>query len=96
MKEKYPEHEKLKLVKDKSQVIGEFLVEWLPSQNLTICEFTAGDYFPAMRSTEQLLADFFGIDRKKLEEEKRQMLEEQRCLNRSDQDWNDETPPEMQ
>lgn len=96
MKDRYPEHEKLKLVKDKSQIIGEFLHEWLPSQNLTICEFTADEYFPAMRSTEQLLADFFGIDRGKLEEEKRAMLEEQRRLNRSDREWNDETPPEMQ
>lgn len=33
----YPEHEKLKAIKDQSQAIGEF-IEWLKSQGYYICE----------------------------------------------------------
>lgn len=91
---KYPEHEKLKLVKDKSQLIGEFISEWLPSQGYTICEtyndpdsLRDGEFLPARVRPEELLARFFDIDLKKIEEEKRAMLEEQRRLNESDKKW---------
>lgn len=40
----YPEHRKLKLVADKSQILGEFLLEWLPRQGIHLAEYhTHGD-----------------------------------------------------
>jgi hypothetical protein len=73
----YPEHEKLKAVKDRSQAIGEFL-EWLQEEKgLSICKWSdeEREYLLAYVSTQALLAEFFKIDRKKLEEEKEGMLE---------------------
>lgn len=86
---KYPEHEKLKLVKDKSQAIGEFL-EWLQQQGILLCTERPGadedGYQDAYRhhheSTENLLARFFNIDLTKIEAEKREMLDEMRKANR--------------
>jgi hypothetical protein len=127
----YPEHDKLRAIKDKSQAVGEFL-EWLrDTKGLTICRRleaetngkppyvwkpgvttarrdrkpTAGrnptgfdkfngdaednpdfrewfeGYHPEPTNTEKLLAEFFGIDLKALEEEKRAMLDEIRRPN---------------
>lgn len=92
----YPEHEKLKAVKDDSHKIGEFL-EWIDSQQLTICEtyhdpaharrrlgrpspgqpceLRDGEYFPTRHSIQTLLAKYFDIDLKKIEEEKQMMIE---------------------
>lgn len=80
----YPEHEKLKAVKDRSQCVGEF-IEWLGENNMAVCEFTGGNidhWWPTGKPIRKLLAQFFEIDEEKLEAEKRQMLEEQRELNR--------------
>ncbi len=79
---KYPEHEKLEKIRDKSQLIGEFL-EWLnEEQHLFICEEDTGSYENAFVlfsfSNEVLLARYFDIDLDKLEQEKRQMLKELR------------------
>lgn len=75
---KYPQHEKLKKVQDQSQMVGEFL-EWLSSKSWTICELNrTDDYCPIQLRTEELLAEYFGIDLKKLEREKRAMLDELR------------------
>src|SRR5687767_11254733 len=83
----YPEHDKLKAVKDESQKFGTFL-EWL-QRHYPICEFVSKEpgygedyYFRTFDSTEKILARYFGIDLNKLEQEKLQMLEEQRKLNR--------------
>jgi hypothetical protein len=74
----YPQHDKLRAVRDQSQAIGEFL-EWLqstrkPRVTLTVdaelgmrCE----DLWP---KTEDLLAEYFGIDRAALECEKQAMI----------------------
>lgn len=78
----FPEHEKLKLIKDKSQAIGEFL-EWLGAEKgLHVAQWISEHrLMPANYSTEKLLAEFFDIDLDKLEDEKRAMIEEQRKLN---------------
>lgn len=85
MDNKYPEHEKLSGVKEYSEKIGEFL-EWLfcsGEQEIALCQYgkeekSNGMYFGGWqrinKSTEQLLAEFFSIDLKKLEKEKLEML----------------------
>lgn len=123
---KYPEHEKLKKVSERSQAIGEFL-DWLGSEkgarpmhyvdepydevctgnlfygcaegkHVTMegrttsrdCLVCGGTGKVTVRnvgwrelpgSTTDLLAEFFEIDQKKIEAEKRQMLDEIRALN---------------
>ena len=78
----YPEHEKLKAVQEESQAIGEFL----EFGGYTLCEHyevnpeTGSPYIdphwmPARKSIQDILAEYFDIDQKKLEEEKRAMLE---------------------
>jgi hypothetical protein len=82
MKTKYPECEKMAAVKDKSQIIGEFL-EWLTHERLIRVELCVrndihDNLIPCYPSTEELLAEFFDIDLNKIEKEKRQMLDELR------------------
>lgn len=84
----YPESEKVHAVREKSQAIGEFL-DWLHNEKeLTVCrhdedgrtivedDVIAGAYLPECVQTEKLLMEFFDIDGKALEEEKRAMLAE--------------------
>lgn len=79
---KYPEHEKLEAIKDKSQSIGEF-IEWLNRKKGIYLgkwshfgkpEEGFDAMFAARESIENLLAEYFEIDLVKLEKEKRQML----------------------
>lgn len=89
----YPEHEKLKLISDKSQACGEFL-EWLASEKgitlatkhehdsecrgpsrLRVCGFTSSQLEPVYIPRTALLAEFFDIDERKIEKEKRAMLD---------------------
>lgn len=78
---KYPEHQKLRAVKDESQSIGMF-IEWLRSTNREICRMRFGsEYFPIDRSIEKLLAEYFEIDLDKIEDEKDQMVDELRAMN---------------
>ena len=74
----YPEHEKLAKIKDESQSIGEFL-SWL-RQDRWICELdeVKDQFYPTRESIESLLAEYFGINQDKLEQEKRQILAELR------------------
>lgn len=81
----YPEHEKLRAVKERSQVIGEFLDTGLKELGLTLCEAT--DLFecpwaPTPMSLETILAKYFNIDPNRLEEEKLAMLEELRSAQK--------------
>ncbi len=62
----YPEHEKLKNVADKSQMLGEFL-EWM---------FDQGFILESDDTVENILARYLDIDLKKIEAEKRLMLNE--------------------
>ena len=83
---KYPECEKLSQVRDKSQVIGEFL-DWLVCEKeISLVRFTDRDtddpddpgYEFINTSIERLLAEFFEIDLNKVEKEKCTMLGELR------------------
>jgi uncharacterized protein with HEPN domain len=85
----YPEHERLSRIKDKSQIIGEF-IEWLgEAKGYHIGQYREyqddpffKEMIPIRTSTEKLLAEFFGIDLNKIEKEKLQMLDEIRNLNK--------------
>lgn len=98
----YPEHAKLQAVVEQSQAIGTFL-EWLTSEkHMVICEWvnTENDsmstrneeLIPAGVSITDWLAEFFEIDLKVIEAEKRAMLDAQRALNvandTASHDWN--------
>lgn len=81
----YPEHEKLKRVNTLSQTIGEFL-EWASEQGMMLCERTGSmDYYvdlqPVRRTKNEILAEYFKIDLNVFEDEKVEMLKEQRDLN---------------
>lgn len=101
--QKYPEHEKLQVVKDKSQSIGNFL-EWIRStKNLHIAKwidveyenvnpitnkkttYTREELWIQPYDVNKLLAEYFNIDLKKLEEEKQQMLTEIRKLSEKEE-----------
>jgi hypothetical protein len=77
----YPEHDKLAVVRDESQAQGEFL-EWLrDTKGMALCDRTDSKvtpWFPTGASVESLLAEYHGIDRDRLEKEKRHMLAELR------------------
>ncbi|MDA4133857.1 MAG: hypothetical protein OK454_12150 [Thaumarchaeota archaeon] len=75
--EKYPEHEKLKGVQEESQAIGEFL----DLGPYTLCEHYTIHWIPVRKSIPEILADYFEIDLKKIEAEKRAMLDEMRAAN---------------
>ena len=80
----YPEHDKLEAVVEQSQAIGEFLDVFLPSKNIHFgrpSAFEGGGLNPIHINIQELLAEFFGIDRDKLEMEKEAMLDEIRRLN---------------
>lgn len=74
-----PECDKMLAVKDKSQAIGEFL-EWLQGeQEVTLAAYgternTRNRLFPIQTTTEAMLADFFGINLAKVEQERRALL----------------------
>lgn len=84
----YPEHEKLRAVKDRSQTIGEFLEEWCAARRMALCELvdvgSGGEpvleYVPVYNTT-RLLAEFFEIDLDRIEAEKRTMLDLLRKAN---------------
>lgn len=70
------EIEKVKAVSERSQTIGGFL-EWLQSKEYVIASWGAYDnLYQERRSIEEWLAQYFGIDLKKLEKEKRALLDE--------------------
>ena len=83
---KYTEHDKLDKVKKESQSCGEFL-EWLQNEKeLVLSQYsqysdTDETLYPIHVNIQDLLAEFFGIDLNKLEEEKRHMLETLRKAN---------------
>lgn len=75
----YPEHDKMAKVREQSQACGEFL-EWLGEQGYQVGEFVLFDgyseeqFVPIYRPMDELLAGFFGIDLKLIEQEKQAML----------------------
>jgi hypothetical protein len=71
-----PELEKMGRVREESQAIGEFL-EWLSStKHVHLAQSVEGYNFPQhfAYQTEELLAEFFEIDLKKVEAERRAIL----------------------
>lgn len=80
METQYPECEKMAAVKDKSQLIGEF-IEWMrDEQGFEICirSWYSREYIPMGMTIKILLAKFFDIDLNEVEKERRQMLGEMR------------------
>jgi len=81
-----PECNKMAAVQKQSMIIGEFL-EWLQGERgLAICEMVEGPnewgtYELIFENTETLLAEFFGIDLRKVEQEKQATLEWMRTMN---------------
>lgn len=72
----YTEHEKLKKVSGVSQEIGVF-IEWLGAKEMAIAEYNNFNDFmsPTHKSIPDLLAGYFGIDQKRLEDEKQHMID---------------------
>mgnify|MGYP001611424741 FL=1 len=77
MTAEYPECEKALAFREKSQVCGEFL-EWLHSKGYYLCYLPRGHelWVPIRENIEKLLAEFFGVDLNKVEQENRTMLEQ--------------------
>lgn len=75
--DKYPELEKMKEAQADSSVISEFL-DWLRyDADYVLCRWPEDENYPQPASIgmEQLLADYFQIDLKKVEAERRAILE---------------------
>lgn len=74
---RWPEHEKLKLVAEKSQAIGAF-VDWMSGRGLYLSEYNEDEDRPRLQTwsgrIQSLLAEYFDIDERVLEQEKRAML----------------------
>jgi hypothetical protein len=77
MTSKYPEHENLSAISDKSQAIGEF-IDWLETRSIKLCRRGGphAEYLPIDTTIEKLLAAHFEIDLDRIEEEKLAMLAE--------------------
>jgi hypothetical protein len=77
-KRTYAEHEKLTVVREESQKLGEFL-SWLNDQGVTLCKLDGDEFLPWGNRIEVILALYFGVDLDKLEQEKLAMLDEMRA-----------------
>ena len=80
--ERYPEHAKLAALEGKNQIVGDFLA-WCGEQGWFLCTAERKHFDPVFEpigaSIPEVLAQFFTIDTKKLEAEKRAMLDELRA-----------------
>jgi len=70
-----PELEKLKAVHEDSQKIGEFLDWLLNGKGYYLCECPKNRFYPTLKTIEDLLAQYFKIDLKKAEQERRTILD---------------------
>ena len=71
-----PELDKLAAAADISQKIGDFW-DWLEQEKgLSVCTYVkdADIYLPAQLRKESVLAEFFGIDLKRVERERKALL----------------------
>ena len=79
----YPEHQKQAQFLDASQSIGDFLYE----SGYTLAEYVKFDdreqeqFGPVSKRVERILADYFQIDLKKIEVERRQMIAAMQAMN---------------
>lgn len=80
--EKYPEHAKLGAIAVESQKLGEFL-EWLQMNKYLICTYVPGSDHPVPvnKTIYTLLAEYYGINLRKLDAEKMHMLDVIRAAN---------------
>lgn len=76
----YPELEKLNAVRPQMEAIRNFL-QWAGEENAMELarfsdeEYASGRYYPVHRSIDDLLYEHFGINAKRIEQERRAMLE---------------------
>lgn len=75
----YPEHDKLRAVKENSQVIGEFLDWLINEQHVVLATHRGHILMPVVSSIQKWLARYFDIDEDRLEDEKRAILAEIRA-----------------
>ncbi len=68
---RYPEHDKLNTLSSDSQAIGEFL----ESSGYTLGVWNGNHLRPTLKTTLDILSEYFEIDQVKLENEKREMLD---------------------
>ena len=78
----YPEHAKLEAVRERSQVIGEFLdgTPFVLAEYREVDGHREPQLMPVNKSIEQVLAEHFDIDLNRIEAEKRAMLENMRTM----------------
>jgi len=71
-----PECDKMLKVAQDSHKLGEF-IDWLNGQEITLCTWDSYNeqYVNCHENPENLLARYFGIDLKKVEQEKRALLD---------------------
>lgn len=76
----YPECERLVSVSKESQALGEFLDWLIQDKGIVLCNRTGNRidnlWAPQLQSIEAILAEYFHIDLERVEEERRQILEE--------------------
>jgi hypothetical protein len=83
VKDKYPEIERLNIIKEKSQLCGEFL-EWLQTKFNMIAKKEGFEHghipmgYSSYINVQNLLAEYFDINLEEIEKEKLQMLEDLR------------------
>jgi len=75
-----PELDKMLAVRDKAQILGEF-IDYLSEKGYRICtmeegEDEWGEYVPEYQTTEQWMAGFLNIDLVKCEEERSALLKQ--------------------
>lgn len=82
MSELYPEHQKLKAVKEKAEIVGQFM-DWIEEEGYLFARHCDDDneLISCHLPREVTLARFFGINLGKIDAEKRAMLEECRKLH---------------
>lgn len=81
----YPEHDKLQVVHEDSQIIGEFL-DWMSDQGIHRGVYDDDFYEGAFmrrsnKNITELLSEYFEIDQDKLEAEKLAILDDIRRQN---------------
>lgn len=73
-----PELDRLRIVQDEAHIIGAFL-EWLGENGMHVTTDNGDDAYNC--SIERTLAGYFGIDLRKVDDEKRAVLDWQRKQN---------------
>lgn len=76
-----PMHDRLREVKDVSQKLHEFLLEFCAERGIELCVRGDNDRFRPIGRPETFIAEFLEIDLDELENEKRRMLIDIRTAN---------------